>query len=66
MGNALIDLAKAAGLKVIGVVSSEEKARFVRDLGADHVINRKETKVSESVNEITRGRGVEALSLIHI
>jgi Alcohol dehydrogenase GroES-like domain/Zinc-binding dehydrogenase len=40
MGNALIDLAKATDLKVIGVVSSEEKARFVRDLGADHIINR--------------------------
>jgi NADPH2:quinone reductase len=61
MGNALIDLAKAADLKVIAVVSSEEKARFVRDLGADHVINRKEAKVSEPVNEVTRGRGVEAI-----
>ena len=61
MGNALIDLAKAAGFNVIGVVSSEEKARFVRDLGADHIINRKETKVGDRVNEITRGRGVEAI-----
>jgi len=61
MGNALIDLANVAHLKVIGVVSSEEKARFVRDLGADHVINRKEIKVSERVNEITAGRGVEAI-----
>jgi NADPH2:quinone reductase len=61
MGNALIDSAKAADLKVIGVVSSEEKARFVRDLGGDHVINRKEANVSERVNEITRGRGVETI-----
>ena len=61
MGNALIDLAKAADLKVIGVVSSEEKARFVRELGADHVVNRQETKVSERVNEITAGHGVEAI-----
>ncbi len=61
MGNALIDLAKAADLNVVGVVSSEEKARFVLDLGADHVINRKETKVSKRVNEITHGRGVEAI-----
>jgi NADPH:quinone reductase len=30
-------------------------------LGADHVINRKEAKVSERVNEIMRGRGVEAI-----
>ena len=33
MGNALIDFAKTADLKVIGVVSSEEKARFVRSPG---------------------------------
>src|SRR3974390_2660609 len=39
MGNALIDLAKSANLTIIGVVSSEEKARFARELGAAHVIN---------------------------
>jgi NADPH:quinone reductase len=61
MGNALIDLAKAAGLIVIGVVSSDEKARFARDLGADHVINRKNETIGERVKEITRGRGVEAI-----
>ena len=61
MGNALIDLAKAADLIVIGVVSSEEKARFARDLGADHTINRKNEKVGERVSEITRGRGVDAI-----
>ena len=32
IGNALIDLAKAAELIVIGVISSEEKARFAREL----------------------------------
>src|ERR1700726_4447698 len=44
MGNALIDLAKVAQLDVIGVVSSEAKARFARELGADHVIDRKTEK----------------------
>jgi NADPH:quinone reductase len=61
MGNALIDLAKAVELNVVGVVSSNEKARFALDLGADHVINRKQTEVSERVNAITHGRGVEAI-----
>jgi NADPH2:quinone reductase len=61
MGNALIDLAKAVDLTVIGVVSSEEKARFARDLGADYTINRKGEKVSERVGEITRGRGVDTI-----
>jgi NADPH2:quinone reductase len=61
MGNALIDLAKIFGLIVIGVVSSEAKARFARELGADHVIDRKKEKVDERVNEITSGRGVDAV-----
>jgi NADPH:quinone reductase len=61
MGNALIDLAKADDLAVIGVVGGAEKARFARDLGADHVIDRKREKVGERVREITRGRGVDAI-----
>ena len=61
MGNALIDLAKVAGLTVIGVVSSEAKARFARDVGADHVIDRKTEKVGERVSAITGGRGVDAI-----
>jgi NADPH:quinone reductase len=61
MGNALIDLAKVAGLTVIGVVSSEAKARFARDVGADHVIDRKTEKVGARVSEITHGRGVDAI-----
>jgi NADPH:quinone reductase len=61
MGNALIDLAKAAGLVVIGVVGGEAKARFARDLGADYVIDRKAEKVGERVAHITGGRGVDAV-----
>jgi len=61
MGNALIDFAKAAGLIVIGVVSSDDKARFARELGADHVVNRKAEKLPERVGDITRGRGVDAI-----
>src|SRR5580658_8708066 len=60
MGNALIDLAKVLGLTVIGVVSSEAKARFARALGADHVIDRKSQKVGDAVSEITHGHGVDA------
>jgi NADPH2:quinone reductase len=61
MGNALIDLAKAAELIVFGVVGSEEKARFARELGADHVINRKTQKIGERVGEITQNRGVDVI-----
>jgi NADPH2:quinone reductase len=61
MGNALIDLAKSARLTVIGVVSSEEKASFARDLGVDHTVNRKHESIGERVKEITGGRGVDAI-----
>jgi NADPH2:quinone reductase len=61
MGNALIDLAKAAGLIVIGVAGGEDKARFARELGADHVIDRKQENVAARVAEITGGRGVDAI-----
>ena len=61
MGNALIDLAKAAGLVVIGVVSSDEKARFARALGTDHVIDRKAENVGARISEITAGRGVDII-----
>jgi NADPH2:quinone reductase len=61
MGNALIDLAKAAGLIVIGIVSGEAKMRFARELGADHVIDRKAESVSKRVGEITGGRGVDVI-----
>ncbi len=38
VGAAAIELAKAAGATVIAAVSSEEKAAFCKDLGADHTI----------------------------
>jgi NADPH:quinone reductase len=59
MGNALIDLARSANLTVIGVVSSEGKARFA--LGCDHVIDRAVEKLGHRVMELTRGRGVDAV-----
>jgi len=61
MGNALIDLAKVAGLTIIGVVSSEAKARFARDLGADHIIDRKHEDVAQRITDITSGRGIDII-----
>jgi NADPH:quinone reductase len=61
MGNALIDLARAKDLVVIGVVGGEEKARFARNLGAAHVIDRKVENVAERVNQITNQRGVDII-----
>ena len=41
VGTALVQLAKAAGKRVIGVVSSDERAAFARAQGADDVVDRK-------------------------
>ena len=46
LGMAAIQLAKFLGAKVVTTVGSEDKERFVRDLGADVVINRKKEDVA--------------------
>jgi len=46
LGMAAIQLAKRLGAKVVTTVGSAEKAQFVRDLGADVVINRKEEDIA--------------------
>jgi NADPH2:quinone reductase len=47
LGMAAIQLAKRLGAKVVTTVGSAEKAQFVRDLGADVVINRKQENIAE-------------------
>ena len=46
LGMAAIQLAKVLGAKVVTTVGSEDKERFVRDLGADVVINRKREDIA--------------------
>jgi NADPH2:quinone reductase len=46
LGMAAIQLAKALGAKVITSVGTEEKAKFVRNLGADVVIHRKQESIA--------------------
>ncbi|KAJ2009833.1 hypothetical protein GGI04_000149 [Coemansia thaxteri] len=41
VGQVAVQLAKARGLRVVGVAGSDDKTAFVRDLGADAVINYK-------------------------
>jgi NADPH2:quinone reductase len=61
MGNALIDLARAADLVVIGVASGSTKVGIARELGADHVIDRKAEDIGERVAAITDGRGADII-----
>ncbi len=55
-----LQFAKAAGARIIATSSSEEKLEKLRKLGADHVINYRETPDwGKAAMEITGGRGVD-------
>ncbi len=59
VGHVAIQLAKHTGAKVCTTVSTDEKAAFVRQLGADYVINYKRESVIDKVNDWTNGEGVD-------
>ena len=61
IGTAAIQLAKAAGAKVITTVGSDEKARRARELGADHVINYREERFEGVVRKLTKKKGVDVV-----
>jgi NADPH2:quinone reductase len=61
IGSLLVPSAKAHGTLVIGVVSSDEKAARVRELGADHVIVTARENIVDRVNAITNGAGVHVV-----
>lgn len=57
-----VQLAKAAGATVISTSSSAEKLARLKDLGADHLINYKETPDwGAAVAGLTGGRGVDVV-----
>ncbi len=61
VGLAAVQLAKAAGARVFGTVSSDAKARLVREHGADAVINYATEKFADEVLRLTDGRGVDLI-----
>lgn len=61
VGSAAVQLAKAAGAKVIGVVGGASKAEIARELGADLVIDRKAEDFVGAVKTYTEGRGVDVV-----
>ncbi len=51
LGMAAVQLMKQLGAKVVTTVGSEEKAEFVRELGADVIINRKKEDIAAVLAE---------------
>jgi NADPH2:quinone reductase len=61
VGTAVVQLARVAGVKVIGLTSTDAKADFARSQGYDHIINYQTADVVRRVKEITEGKGVEII-----
>ena len=60
-GSAAVQLGKAAGARVIGVVGGPAKAKVARELGADVVVDRHEQDFVEVVKDETDGRGADVI-----
>ncbi len=58
VGLLLVQWLKAVGARVIGTVSTEEKARLVRQAGADEVVLYTQENAAARVRQLTGGRGV--------
>lgn len=61
VGVAAIQLAKAAGARLITTVGSQEKAERTKELGADVALNYKEQDFVAEVQKLTDGKGVDVI-----
>lgn len=61
VGSAAIQLARRMGCRVFATVSSEEKAAFCRELGAEETINYRREDFAERCLALTDGRGVDVI-----
>ncbi len=61
VGSAAVQLGKAAGAQVIGVVGGPAKAEFARSLGADVVVDRHSEDFVAVVKEVTGGLGADVI-----
>jgi NADPH2:quinone reductase len=61
LGTLLVQMAKERGARVIGTVSTDQKARTVRALGADDTILYTQEDFETAVKRLTNGRGVDVV-----
>jgi NADPH:quinone reductase len=61
VGLLLVQLAKRAGARVIGTVSTAEKAALARGAGADDIIFYHEQDVEAEARRLTNGQGVDVV-----
>jgi NADPH2:quinone reductase len=61
VGLAATQIARATGLTVIGTASTEHGLDLVRQHGAQHVLNHRETGYLDQLKELTAGRGPDVI-----
>ncbi|GFH39090.1 NADPH:quinone oxidoreductase family protein [Streptomyces pacificus] len=61
VGSAAVQLGKAAGARVIGVVGGPEKTAVARGIGCDLVIDRYADDIVAAVKDATGGRGADVV-----
>ena len=61
VGTAAIQIAKAAGARVIAAASTDEKCAFCRELGADASINYSSGALREELKALTDGKGPDVV-----
>jgi NADPH2:quinone reductase len=61
VGIVAVQIAKAAGARVIGTVSSDSKIGLVKEYGADAVINYAAQDFAEEALKLTDGKGVDLI-----
>lgn len=61
VGTATVQLARAAGMVVIGTAGSDEGMKLVREQGAHHTANHSAEGYLEQVMKLTDGKGVDVI-----
>jgi len=61
VGSAAIQIAKAAGAKVIAAASTKEKCDLCTRLGADEVINYSQENLRDQIKLLTQGKGPDVI-----
>jgi len=61
VGTAAIQVAKAAGARVIAAASSDEKCALCRELGADATVNYKTANLRDELKSLTGGKGPDVV-----
>jgi NADPH:quinone reductase len=61
VGSAAVQIAKAAGARVIAGASSDEKCALCREIGADATLNYSTANVRETLKTLTDGKGPDVV-----